>query len=125
MTSNADLADRHPIAVEIQSWLDWQERCRRKEGLPVTDDTHLIVLPYWPTRGTLKNWIAEIERLTALRSEPAAGDVERVARAIHDALGNGWAYQNYGGDEWNDLRADLMKAARAALAAMAGETGGE
>lgn len=122
MTSNADLADRHPIAVEIQSWLDWQERCRRKAGLPVTDDTHLIVLPYWPTRGTLKNWIAEIERLTALRSEPAAGDVERVARAIYDSM---FAPHERCWGEDPRLRDRYMDTARAALAAMAGETGGE
>jgi hypothetical protein len=41
---------------------------------------------------------------------------ENVARAIHDALGgNGWAYTNYGGDEWNDKREELLGAATAAM----------
>jgi hypothetical protein len=46
-------------------------------------------------------------------------DREKVARAIHDGLGgDGWAYTNYGGDEWNDKRADLLNAADAVLALM-------
>jgi len=41
--------------------------------------------------------------------------VERVALAIHMAMGNGWAYTNYGGDEWNSCRDTLMDAASAAI----------
>jgi hypothetical protein len=35
-----------------------------------------------------------------------------IARAIHDGLGRSWAYKNYGGDEWNSMRAELLAAAR-------------
>ena len=43
---------------------------------------------------------------------------ERVARAIHDGLGgNGWAYTNYGGDEFSTKRDELISAADAALLA--------
>lgn len=42
---------------------------------------------------------------------------EQIARAIHDGLGgDGWAYSNYGGDEWNDKRNALLDAADAVLA---------
>ena len=42
--------------------------------------------------------------------------IERVARAIHDGLGgNGWAYFNYGYNEWDECRGELNNAARAAL----------
>lgn len=41
-----------------------------------------------------------------------------VARAIHEALGgDGWAYTNYGADEWNSKREELLNAAQAAIAA--------
>jgi hypothetical protein len=46
-------------------------------------------------------------------------DREKVARAIHDGLGgNGWAYTNYSGDEWNDMRSSLLSAADEAIAAI-------
>lgn len=48
---------------------------------------------------------------------PAAALVEAVARAIHDAMGDGWAYSDYSGDEWRHCRDRLDKAARAAIAA--------
>lgn len=42
--------------------------------------------------------------------------IEELARAIHDGLGgNGWAYMNYGGDEFNSCRENLDSAARAIL----------
>lgn len=51
------------------------------------------------------------------RTSPVSGPCrERVAKAIHEALGgDGWAYSNYGGDEWNDKRDALLAAADAAL----------
>lgn len=50
---------------------------------------------------------------------------EKIARAIHDGLGQGWAYCNYGGDEWRDCRDKLDEAADAVLALIspAGEVG--
>lgn len=40
-----------------------------------------------------------------------------VARAIHEGLGgNGWAYTNYGGNEWETERDILDAAADAAMA---------
>lgn len=52
---------------------------------------------------------------------PAADDQkrERIARAIHEGLGRGWAYSNYGGDEWNDCRAMLDAAADQVLSLIA------
>ena len=50
--------------------------------------------------------------------------IEKIARAIHDGLGDGWAYTSYGGDEWNDCRDMLDRAAQAALTAIMGEGDG-
>ncbi len=59
---------------------------------------------------------------TAMRdAAPVAdeGQVERVARAIHEGLGgDGWAYSNYGENEWIDCRKALDEAARNAIAAL-------
>jgi hypothetical protein len=41
---------------------------------------------------------------------------ERIARAIHEGLGENWAYINYGGDEWNSCRYMLDDAADEVLA---------
>jgi hypothetical protein len=41
-----------------------------------------------------------------------------VARAIHEGLGPSWAYSNYGGDEWNSMRGELLEAARGAIRVM-------
>lgn len=45
------------IANQVQQWLDWQERERKEEGLACTDDTHMMRVPVWPTRGQLKEWV--------------------------------------------------------------------
>ena len=42
--------------------------------------------------------------------------VEQLAKDIHDGLGgNGWAYRNYGGDEWNSCRPELRDAAKSVI----------
>lgn len=58
--------------------------------------------------------------LTALRAAGQRPVVrERIARAIHDGLGgDGWAYTNYGGDEWNSQRDRLLSAADAVVSAI-------
>lgn len=50
------------------------------------------------------------------RCEPGPEWRERIARAIHEGLGQGWAYTNYGGDEWNSCRYMLDDAADQVLA---------
>lgn len=66
---------------------------------------------------TLAELIALVSRIPA--APQTVPDREKVARVIHDGLGgDGWAYTNYGGDEWNDKRADLLNAADAVLALM-------
>ena len=67
MTTNDKEPTAHPailtIADEIQGWLDWHAR----EFLPeqLTDDQHVYAMPVYPTRGTLKNWIAALKTPTA------------------------------------------------------------
>ena len=51
------------LADEFQSWLDFQERQYAAESVQVADDTHLVSPPMWPTRGTIKNWIALLRTL--------------------------------------------------------------
>lgn len=48
-------------------------------------------------------------------------DLTPIARAIHEGLGESWAYANYGGDEWNSMRTELMSAAASAWQVMAPE----
>lgn len=61
---------------------------------------------------------AEIERLTKALTVPPE-KLEAAILAIHEGLGgNGWAYSNYGGDELQDCRDDLERAARAAAIAL-------
>ena len=43
---------------------------------------------------------------------------ERVARAIHEGLGESWAYCNYSGNEWVQCRDMLDSAADFAIAVM-------
>lgn len=50
------------------------------------------------------------------RCEPPLELRERIARAIHEGLGESWAYCNYGGDEWNSCRYMLDDAADKVLA---------
>lgn len=50
------------------------------------------------------------------RCEPPPELRERIARAIHEGLGESWAYCNYGGDEWNSCRYRLDDAADEVLA---------
>ena len=50
------------------------------------------------------------------RCEPPPELRERIARAIHEGLGDYWAYANYGGDEWNSCRYMLDNAADNVLA---------
>lgn len=50
------------------------------------------------------------------RCEPPPELRERIARAIHEGLGDYWAYANYGGDEWNSCRYMLDAAADKVLA---------
>lgn len=45
------------IAIQVQSWLDWQEQERIKEKLSISEDTHLMRVPVWPSRGQLKEWV--------------------------------------------------------------------
>lgn len=56
MTSKLDV-----IARQLQSWLDWQEQERAREGIETTDDTHIMRPPVWPTRGTIKAWIKALQ----------------------------------------------------------------
>ena len=45
--------------------------------------------------------------------------LEDLARAIHEGLGgDGWAYSDYGGDEFKTCHKELLNAAKAAIAAM-------
>lgn len=82
-TSKEDLAFAlDTIRREIQSWLDWQASERRHEGIETSDDTLLMRVPAWPTRGVLKNWVAALERAhgavettAALSIEHQVGDV--------------------------------------------------
>ena len=57
------------------------------------------------------------------RAEPPAPRMptqEEIAWAIHDGLGgDGWAYSNYGCDEWTNCREKLDAAADAILALLA------
>lgn len=47
-----------------------------------------------------------------------------VASAIHQGLGgNGWAYSNYGNNEWVDCKDELFRAAYAAINAYRDATG--
>ena len=45
------------IAFTLEYWLQCQKRDYERQGCPLTDDSHLIAPPYWPTRGMLKEWI--------------------------------------------------------------------
>jgi len=55
------------------------------------------------------------DRISA--QEIDASLLEHAAQTIHEALGgNGWAYSNYGGDEWNSKREDLFSAAKEVIA---------
>lgn len=45
------------IGTQVQRWLDWQEREREEECLSCNDDTHMMRVPVWPTRGQLKEWV--------------------------------------------------------------------
>ena len=53
LTSNA--AVLNGFADNLKYWIDSYER---REG--VTDDTHVITPPSWPTVGQLKEWIAAL-----------------------------------------------------------------
>jgi len=61
------------IAIQVQYWLDYQERIYGLENTQLNDDSHLYAPPIWPTRGMLKNWVAA---LTNSQESPA---VERCA----------------------------------------------
>lgn len=50
------------------------------------------------------------------RCEPPPEWREQIARAIHEGLGKGWAYSNWGGDEWNSCRFMLDDAADKVMA---------
>lgn len=77
----------------------------------------------WDDKGTWGPALRELAR--RLRSPDVAATPlsrEAVARAIHNGLGgNGWAYMNYGGDEWNTNRDKLLNAAGAVLALSSAE----
>lgn len=49
-----------------------------------------------------------------MSDKPTTQDLTPIARAIHEGLGESWAYSNYGGDEWNSMRTELMSAAASA-----------
>ncbi len=49
------------------------------------------------------------------RCEPHERLRERIARAIHEGLGESWAYSNYSGNEWVACRTMLDSAADAVL----------
>lgn len=98
MTSNAELADR------LEKALRERPGVRAVEELVRTNSAAI---------------------LTALRSEPAAGDVERVARAIYIERWHDPDATRYEQVLTEDQREGWRRLARAALAAMAGETGGE
>lgn len=54
------------IIRALQSWLDWHEQDSKTPFTkPVTDDTHLYVFygPEYPTRGTIKAWIAKLQSM--------------------------------------------------------------
>lgn len=46
------------IANELQSWVDF----RADQKPPISDDTHIISPPHWPTVGTLRNWISVLRK---------------------------------------------------------------
>lgn len=48
--------------------------------------------------------------MTDARCEPPEEWRDGVARAVHDGMGDGWAYTNYAGDEWRTNR-DMLNAA--------------
>lgn len=67
----------------------------------------------WP-----RKWMrAALEAaLPHLRPAPVAlPSEEEIARAIHEGLGESWAYSNYSGNEWEHCRPMLDSAARAVL----------
>ena len=58
------------IAREIQYALDWQVKtCTDVE---ITDDTHVMSVPVYPTRKVLKEWIYALDNVQALLSQNKA-----------------------------------------------------
>ena len=51
------------IADELKSWLDFHARDCEKDGVSITDDSHIMSPPKWPTRGQLKKWIETLESI--------------------------------------------------------------
>lgn len=51
------------IAAILQNWLDFNADARIG---PVNDDMKIMTPPVWPTRGTLKAWIAALQPRSAL-----------------------------------------------------------
>ena len=45
------------IANVLQSWLDFHEQDCGKDGVQITDASHIMSPPVWPTRGQIENWI--------------------------------------------------------------------
>lgn len=45
------------IADEVQSWLDYQETEYARERIKVDGSTHVMCVPFWPTREQLQNWV--------------------------------------------------------------------
>jgi hypothetical protein len=48
------------VATTLQYWLDYQALHNPTELL--NDDRHIVSPPSWPSRGTLKNWIAVLRQ---------------------------------------------------------------
>ena len=67
MTRNEQLNE---IAIQVQQWLDWQEKERDAEWLLCDDGTHMMRVPVWPTRGTLKAWVVVLKTPNASHEGP-------------------------------------------------------
>lgn len=50
------------ISGTLKGWLLFDASAKAKEGIVVTEDTHLRCPPTWPTHGQLINWIKVIRQ---------------------------------------------------------------
>lgn len=66
------------IADVVQSWIDWDKKRRDEEGIQTTPETHIMNPPYWPTHGTLTNWVQ------VLRGEPIERPIEHSDANVDD-----------------------------------------
>jgi len=111
---NLTASCKHSLALRTISncvgyWAEYDKYKRDKEGLPTTEDTHIISPTAWPSHGQIGNWVTalteaadEIERLTLglrritnpigeLRKESEAAGM-KFNGAVAVALANDAAY---------------------------------